>query len=116
MNMMEKYSQQWIQTLERRKTGYSYSFVWYLLVLSCAFIFFGLIDKVWFYYLEGALVGGVAVVLFVIETCWRRIMELKRFLSEYANADRTPVSESAPPKTFSPSETEPEGTRSIEVP
>jgi hypothetical protein len=88
MNMLEDYSQRLVQNLERRKSQVPYSFIWCLLGLSFAFGLFGILDNVWVYYLEGLLAFGAAVVLFVIEACWRRITELKTFLSEYVEANR----------------------------
>jgi hypothetical protein len=72
--MIERYSQRWIQGLERRKTMLPYSLVWCFLGLGLAFLFFGWIDRVWEYYLEGFFAVGTAVVLFIVETCWRRIV------------------------------------------
>jgi hypothetical protein len=97
MNLLEKYSERWVQRLEKRKSQLPYSFVWCLLGLGAAFIFFGFVDKVWEYYLEGALAIGAAVVVFVVETCCRRIAELRRFLSEYRAAERNDGSGLASP-------------------
>jgi hypothetical protein len=94
--MIERYSQRWIQGLERRKTMLPYSLVWCFLGLGLAFLFFGWIDRVWEYYLEGYFAVGTAVVLFIVETCWRRIVELKGFLSEYVEAHRNLGAEPAP--------------------
>jgi hypothetical protein len=88
MNMLDDYSQRWVQHLERRKAQIPYSFIWCLLGLGGAFFLFGFVDDVWEYFLEGSMALGAAAVLFVIEACWRRISELKMFLSEYVEANR----------------------------
>lgn len=85
---LEAYAQSWIQILERRKNRMSYAVVWCLLGLGAALLLFGFIDKVWGYYLEGLVVVAAAIVLFIVEACWRRITELKMFLSEYVEAER----------------------------
>jgi hypothetical protein len=88
MNMLEEYSERWIQTLERRKSRVPYSFIWCLLGLGSALFVFGFVNGVWGYYLEGFVAVGAAVVVFLIEASWRRITELKTFLSEYVEANR----------------------------
>jgi hypothetical protein len=86
---LEHYAQQWMLMLERRKNRMPYTFVWYLLGLGGLFFLFGFLDRAWAYYLEGVVVLAAALILFVVETCWRRIAELKNFLSEYRTAERS---------------------------
>jgi hypothetical protein len=95
MNMLEEYSERWIQVLERRKLRVPYSFVWCLFGLGLALFVFGFVDGVWEYYLEGFVAVGAAVVVFVIEAASRRITELKAFLAEYVETNRNRGAEPA---------------------
>ena len=85
---LEELSKTWMLKLEQRKAQLPYSFVWCLFGLGASIILFGFLNRVWPYYLEGTAVVGLGVTLFIFEMCWRRIVELKAFLSEYRNAER----------------------------
>jgi hypothetical protein len=97
MNVTEKFSERWMYSLERRRSRMPYSIVWCLLALGGTFIFFGFVDKVWPYYLEGTLVISVAAILFVLEMCCRRIAELKFYLNEYRDAEHNHSAEPTDP-------------------
>src|ERR1700679_644852 len=88
MNVLETYSERLVQGLGRRKTPLPYGLVWCLLGLAVAFFVFGIIDRTWFSVVEGSVVFVAAVILFLTEACWRRITELKMFLSEYVKTER----------------------------
>ena len=88
MNVLETYSERLVQGLERRKTRLPYGLVWCLLGLAGAFFVFGLVDRTWAYLVEGSIAFVAAVILFLTEACWRRITELKMFLSEYVKTER----------------------------
>jgi hypothetical protein len=79
VDLVEKYANRWLASLERRKFPLPYWYFWCMMVLSIIFVVDGYLrNQEWMFGLYALVSFSCACYFLICEACWRRITELKK--------------------------------------